>query len=125
MVGWERLVVGGVGQPAVGGQGGVTAHGEETVEGGFTIEQAEQALVVVSQDRDQFAVGGEADQAFDDARAISASVDVVAQGDHLILAQGSICLDESVEGIRTAVDIADGDGTPHSGRLPCRAIRPS
>ena len=85
------------------------------VEGGLAVQDVEHHLVVVAEDRDQPAPRLQRDDPVEDPPAVRPPVDVVAEHDDLVVGGGSDRLDQRVEGLRAAVDVADGDRAARHG----------
>src|SRR5262249_40676547 len=68
-------------------------------------------LLVIALERDEAAATGQGEEPIQHAAAVRPPVDVVAQGNERILRVGRDGIEQGVERVEAAVDVADGDGT--------------
>jgi hypothetical protein len=94
--------------PAVRAEGVGAAQRAPPPQGRDVAECIEQQLFMVPQQRDQAAMASEGDESIQNATAVWASVDVVAQGDQRIFGAGLDGSEQGSQGGQAAVDVADG-----------------
>jgi hypothetical protein len=118
---------------AVGVQGSVTTAVQPESEIVFAVSGPKHHLVVVSQDRHKAASVGQDDQLIENALAVDATINVIAQRDDRVVRLRIDGLDECGQGGRAAVDVANGyfssgHGSPllffhHNGQMELTILK--
>lgn len=100
----------------VRGEGSRPPHGEEGPDLGAVIENIEQDLVMVAEERDEMTMVLKLDEAIEHLASTRATVDVVAQEDEQILLGRLDRGKQGVERESTTVNITNRDSPRHAGQ---------